>query len=303
MLCALLVWSGCGSATGPAPTIDSTGEAPAPKPRDADEIARSIVGGTLGVYVFVDRLRQHPIGPQLAELGLWQEVFEGTGIDPLQDLQRTFVTAKSTRAGEPVVVVGEHELPRDRIRKALDVLIVRGDPPGSWLPEAPVPAARIHVRGERMVVALVADHVLVVIAEAKAAELDRFLGTGGLPAPAADEAVVATAVEPARNIHGAPFRIPSTIGFARGVVTPTDDGGADLYVEGQSTSEQQAKDDAEDLSGSLAEVTTVKIAVVKIKLFEPVEFRAEKKIVKGERHLTAAEIQRLLTLIGSNVNP
>jgi len=300
-LCALLLLWGCGSATGPAAHADTPPAEAPPKPRNAHEIARGIVDGKLDVLLFVDRVRKHPIGPKVAGLPVFEEVFKGTDIEPLRDFDRLFITAPSTRAGEPVVMVGEHGLTEERLRSALEIMIARSEPPGAWLPDANVPTARIELRGESVVVGLVEPNVMVVLAAAKASELARFVGTGGLPEPEGDEAVVAVAAEPARNIHGPPFRIPPTIRHARGVVTPAADGGADLHVEGESTSEEQAKADAEELTQSIADVTTVKIVVVKIKLFDPVEFQASKKLIKGDRHLTQAELERIFSLVASNL--
>ncbi|MBW2524869.1 MAG: hypothetical protein JRI23_11865 [Deltaproteobacteria bacterium] len=298
-LWALLWLVGCGSSPAAEPNVAIGPEPDAPKPRNAHEIARAIVGGKLDILLYVEPLRKLSVGPKVAALPAFREVFEGTDIQPLRDFDRVYVTAASTKAGEPVVMVGEHELAEERMRAALDAMIARSEPKGAWLPDATVPAARIHVRGERMVVGLVEPNVVVIVAESKASDLGRFVGTGGLPDPVGEEAALATAVDPARTIVGPPFRIPPTIVNARALITPADDGGVDLHVEGQSTSEEQAKADAEELTQSIADVTTVKIAVVKVKLFEPVEFRADKKLVKGDRHLSPAELERIFGLVST----
>lgn len=300
-LWALLLVGGCGASPGPDGAVGTLPEEPPPKPRNAHEIARAIVGGKLDVLLFVHRLRDHSLASKVAGLPTFKRVFEGTDVEPLRDFDRIFVTAPSTRRGAPVVMVGEHALAEERLRAAVDAMVARSDPPGKWLPDVSVPAAQIRVRGESMVVATVAPNLLVVLAEGKASELHRFAGSGGLPEAQGEEAAVATAVEPARTIHGPPFRIPPTIGNARGMITLTADEGADLHVEGESTSAEQAQLDAEELSQSIADVTTVKIAIVKVKLFEPVQFEADKKLVKGDRHLTRAELERIFGLVASSM--
>src|SRR5262245_19165439 len=87
---------GCGGAAGTAKTA-SAPEAPAPKPkpRNADAIARSIVGGEVDLLVFADRVRGHPVAPKIAALDVWGTILEGTGIDPEKDLERAYVTSKT----------------------------------------------------------------------------------------------------------------------------------------------------------------------------------------------------------------
>src|SRR5262245_60773085 len=63
-----------------------TPEAPAPKPRNAAEIARSIVGAKVGVLVYAERARNHPVSAKAAALNVWQPMLEGTGIDAQRDL-------------------------------------------------------------------------------------------------------------------------------------------------------------------------------------------------------------------------
>src|SRR5688572_28302181 len=95
-----LATGACGGATpeAAAPGAAVAAEAPKPKPRNAQDIARAVIGGRVDVLVFADRVRAHPVGPKLAALDAWRPVLEGTGIDPQKDLERAFVTAPSARA-------------------------------------------------------------------------------------------------------------------------------------------------------------------------------------------------------------
>ena len=84
---AFFVMAGTAACGGAAATAEAP-EAAAPKPRNAAEIARSIVDAKVGVLVYVDRTRSHPLGARIAALDLWQPVLEGTGIDPQRERQR-----------------------------------------------------------------------------------------------------------------------------------------------------------------------------------------------------------------------
>lgn len=300
-LCAAVVLSSCGGSSAQVePVLEPDEAAPPKKVRNAHEIARSIAGGQVDVLMYVDRVRKHPMGPKVASLNLWKSVLEGTDLDPMQDLDRAFVTAPSVHDGEALVAVGEHDEPEQRLRAALDVIIARSDPPGSWVKGSPFPAASVTIEKERRVIALVEPHLIVVVPEQHASAVHQFVGCAGLPDPEGSEAIVLTAVDPAHTIDGSSaVKIPPTIRHARGTITPADDDGVDLYAEGQSSSPSQAQADAEALTERIAKVTTVKIAVVKVRLFRPVEFRAEGDVVKADRHVTQAELDRIFMFVAS----
>lgn len=287
--------SSCGGAAAPENV-----EAPAPKPRNAAEIAQAIVGAKVGALVYVDRTRNHPLGARVAALNVWRSMLEGTGIDPQRDFERAYVAAPSVRAGDKGIVVAQHSLPPERVQKALESLIAKSDPPGRWLEEVSVPAALVTVRRQTRVVAVVEPSFLVILPEAHARDAGRFVGTGGFPDPAGSEAVVATALEPSRSLKAphAP-RVPETIRSARATITLSPDGGADIAGTGQSESEAQATADAEELTEAVDRATSLKIAIIKIRLFGPVEFRPEGDQVKTDVHLTPGDIDKLFGLLSA----
>lgn len=300
VLCALVL-TACGGASVEGGVVADAPAEP-PKPRNAHQIASSLVGGQVDAMIYVDRLRHHPLGPRLAAMRLWGKLFDGTGIDPLQDLRRAYVTAPTLQAEEQAIAVGEHDLPAERLRAALDVMIARSQPPGEWRQDLGVPAAKVTVQGRRRVIALVEPTVLVVLPLPLAAQVGRFVGTGGCPDPVGPEAVVATAREPARTLgKNVPFAIPPSLRSALAVLTPTPDGGADLHVDAQSTSPVQAQADAEVLSRGVARATSVNIGFARLRVFQPVVFRGEQDRVKADRHLTSAELDRIAMLVAATL--
>jgi hypothetical protein len=80
-------------------------------------------------------------------------------------------------------------------------------------------------------------------------------------------------------------------------VVPSADGGADLHIDAVSSSPAQAHTDAAALTREVARATTVEIAIVRVRLFEPIEFRAEQDHVVADRHLTASELDQIMTLV------
>jgi hypothetical protein len=249
------------------------------------------------VLVYAERTRNHPIGAKVAALNVWQPVLEGTGIDPQRDLDRAYVAAPSVRSGNKVVAVAQHTLPPERIEAAVETMIGRSSPPGEWIKDAKVPSARITVKGETRVVAIIEPEFLVILPEAHASDAARFAGTGGFEDPTGPEAAVATAAEPSKTLKG-PYvpRIPETIQTMRATVTLGKDGGADVALTGQSMSPEQATTDAEDLESAVDQALSIKVTFVKIRLFGPIKFRSEGDLVKSDVHLTADEIDKIFSI-------
>lgn len=288
-----LAAAGCGGPeqTTAAPVV----EAPKPKPRNAALIAQAIVGGRADVLVWVDRLRNHPVGPKVAALEPWKPLLAGTGIDPERDFERAYATVPDVKHGEAAALVGEHAMPEARVRGAIDAMIAKSGPAGGWIEGSPVPAARVTVERAERVVAMVEPNVLVVLPASHAADVARFRGTGGCPDPVGGEAAVGSAVDPSHTLDGAHVPpIPKTLTSARAILTLSPDGGADLAVDAESTSEQQAIADAVAMTHEVEKATTVSLAIVKVRMFDPIAFHAEGTHVKAQRHLTAQEIDRLL---------
>src|SRR5262249_9746943 len=142
---------------------------------------------------------------------------------------------------EEAVVALEHAMDEPKLRGAIDMLVARSDPPGAWLTDVGVPAARVSVRGHKRVVAMPARNLLVVLPEALAKEAGKFSGSGGLPDPQGPEAAVATAAMPAQTLKAPRVpTLPDTLREARATLRLSDDGGADIDVEAESTTPEQA---------------------------------------------------------------
>jgi len=184
------------------------------------------------------------------------------------------------------------------------VVRARSEPPGVWRTDLGVPATTLTVRGRKRVAAMVEPNVLVLLPEGRASQAARFVGTAGCPLPTGAEAMSASAVEPARTLRGTlPVRIPESLRRAQAKVTPTADGGADLRIDAESSSPAQASADAASLTRELARATSVDLGLVRLRVIEPIEFRAEGDRVLGDRHLSAAELDRIFSLVEALMPP
>jgi hypothetical protein len=284
----------CASSTkGGTATKVPAGE---PAPRDAHERAVEVVGARMTAMVHVDRLRKHPLAPRVASLELWGPVFEGTGIDPLADVDRIFAAGRTADDQEAAIVVAEHHVEPDRLKQGLGTLIEKSGEDGGWLEGYDFPVARVKVKDRKSVVLAVTPTVLVVTSPAffeKAALA--LTGTGGLPEAHGPEALVAQTEQPSETLKAPRVPpIPATISKARMEIVMAEDGGADIAIDGDSTTPEQAKADADTLTKEVEDATTMQVAVFKVRAFDPVVFTSDGASIKARRHLTKTEIETLV---------
>ncbi len=283
---------GCGAAPVAAPEVAPE---PPPKARNAATIAWDIVHAKVGALTYVERVRGRPIAAKIQSLDLVRPYLEGTGINPEQDLDRAFVAAPATDRADEAIVVAQHHLSSDQIRLALQAMMASGRVTGEWIPGAPVPEARVTARGQTRILAVIEPDILVLLPEAHALEVGRFIGTGGFPEPEGPGAVFARAIDPANTVRAPRVpQVPATISSLQATITLGDDGGATIALEGPSASPEQAQADALALTRAVDDATSVRVAFIRVRVFKPIRFFAEAERVKADVRLTAGEIDTLL---------
>ncbi len=283
---------GCGHSKAAATAAN---EAEKPKPKNAHTIALQVVQGKVGTMIEVDRVRDRPAATKLLHAGLAGDALEGTGIDLLRDAKRVFIASTGIKRTDAAVAVVWHRLSEDNVRLALDVLVRQGNPPGAWIDDAGIPAARVTVRGHTRVIGMIAPEYVAIVPVSLAKELRRFAGTGGLPEPEGTESAVTTAEEPATSLRAPRMpHVPATIKLARLRVTLGLDGSADLAGDGECATAEQAVADAKAMAEEVENATTVRVSILRVRVFKPIPFRAEGTHVKSDLHLSPEEIDKLI---------
>lgn len=282
---------GCG-AGAPTPEVPA---APPPKPRNAATLAWEIVHAKVGALTYVERVRGRPIAAKLQSLDLIRPYLDGTGLDPIRDLDRAFVAAPATDRQDESIVVAQHHLSTDQIRLALQAMMASGRVTGEWIAGSPVPEARVTARGQTRILAVIDPDILVLLPESHLLDVGRFVGTGGFPEPEGAGAIFASATDPASTVRGPRIPpIPRSISSLQATVTFGDDGGASIALDGPSASPEQAAADADALTRAIDDATSVRVAFFRVRVFKPVRFFAAAERVKADVHLTAGEIDTLL---------
>ena len=257
------------------------------------------------VLVQMNRVRQHPlggrVGPLLRNVYQWRDFFGPTSIDPVRDLDRMLIVGSQLRDSSGVVAILEFNVPQDRIKSAVDLLVSR-DPQGGWL-DGGVPAAQARAdRGDRVFV-MPAPKLLVVAppsvleAAKKFKKLPRELK--------GDEIAIVHLDTPVNAFVGVPgVVIPKSIRSADIRLSPRADGGIIIDVLAHDETEPLARKDAEALTAALTAATSLNLGLFGSVLFgssqkkfiEKGSFEADGTDIRGEIVLSRDQVITVLEL-------
>ena len=270
----------------------------APRPKDAPTIATQMVDGKMSALIFLDRVRPHSAAPKVLELGVVRELLEGTGLDPLHDIERAFVTGPNA-SSQRAVLFAEHTVPEDRITQLVQNVVRESNPPGEILRGPPNWKVRVQKKGRGGVFALIPPKYVVVVPDDLADRVDEFALTGGLPGPIGEEAIHMFVADPSSTLRarGAPH-IPASISSIDAVAMLRGDGGVTIHAKGKSTLER-APDDARRLTRSIDDATSVGFGPFRIRAFRPIIFEASDDLVVSRVDLSSSEVEQIVSLAGS----
>jgi hypothetical protein len=288
----------CGGAEATVEAPDAVVAKEAPRPKDAPIIATQMVGGKVSALVFMDRVRPHSAASKVLGLGAVKEMLDGTGLDPLNDVERAFITGPGA-SSQRAVLFAEHTVPEERITALVQNVVRQSDPPGEVLRGAPNWKVRVQKKGRGGVFALLPPRYVVMVPDDLADRVDDFALTGGLPSPIGEEAIHMFVEDPATTLRarGAP-PIPPSITSIDAVAMLRGDGGVTVHAKGKSTLEQ-APDDARRLTRSVDDATSVGFGPFRIRAFRPIVFSASEDMVVSRVDLSSGEVDQIVSLAGS----
>jgi hypothetical protein len=301
------------SDAGAAADAGTTGDA-GPEHKPGEGIGSPIAGigdkrvvdpnAHVQVLVQMNRVRQHPlgnrVGPLLRSVYQWRDFFGPTSIDPVRDLDRMLIVGSQLRDSSGVVAILEFNVPQERIRAAVDLLVAR-DPQGGWL-DGGVPAAQARAdRGDRVFV-LPGPKLLVVAPPAILESAKKFRR---LPRELkGDEIALLHLDTPSNAFLGLPVVVPKSIRSADVRLSPRADGGVIIDVLAHDETEPLARADARALTEALAAATSLNLGLFGSVLFgssqkkfiEKGSFEADGSDIRGEIVLTRAQVETVLEL-------
>jgi len=254
------------------------------------------------VLISSDRIRKHELGAAfgrlLTTIPEWKGFFEGTGIDPIRDLDHVLITGPQLRDSRKVVAVMDYNLTEAKVRGAIDVVLDRSKPKGSWLEDSPVPAARATAdKGER-IFALVPDKRLLAVLPADASDQLKTLKDHRGFAKSSAVGILISMVTPARAFKNLPIKVPPELTRLRLAVTPTADGGADVALELTDGSADLATTHAAEIDEAIERIRKPDLGVLgsfgSIELFTRVTFESSGPIIRGRTHVTEHQLRRIM---------
>ncbi|MBL8740786.1 MAG: hypothetical protein JNK04_06825 [Myxococcales bacterium] len=273
---------GCAQAASPpsppAPTVKAEKLA-------STELARDLIDGRVGVLFHVGRFRFHPAGASIGQLGRWGDIVSALGLDPLNDVDRAFVTSYQASDLNTVNVI-ELNVGDERVRAGFRAL---GGNDSS---------ATFDLRnGPDVFVALVGKHRLVSAPTHIASKVWALGETEPLPRQEAKEAARFFAFEPYATL-GSPPSWPSTLLLAQAEIEIVRGGGATVRFEAMSSSESRARADAALLTAEAKRLLAVDIGLFDLEVLSPPVFHADGRRVLMETQLLPTDVDWLIRFSG-----
>lgn len=250
------------------------------------------------------------LGGVLTSLPEWKSFFDGTGIDPIGDTEHLLIAGPQLRRSKDVVVWMQYRGSEGDMRAAVDKLVKRTRG-GEWIEDAPVPAAIAGAHGARRVFALVPGKKLLVILPYDArADLAKVKGVK--PFNQTSKAGIVIALATPRNAFAGyedVIDVPKTFKWMRLVVTPRQDGGADVALEIGDASDEAAAKDAPLLEKQLSQVRTLAAiaTLVGAEVLPPMKVEIDHDILRVNATVSQKGLKHVLNLarahFGKKVEP
>lgn len=288
-------------------------------PDTAHAVAQEAVDGRVTMLLHVDRLQGYRFSQRLISLGGWNDALVGTGVDPLKDVHRAFVAAHASHEGD-VALVLQHSAPPDKVaagilelrrawesahavpsRKSADLVREAAEGELPDLARFPFPAAYramnndfAHIHGT----ALLAEPrpgLIVVLPPSRAFATFRFMEAGGLPEPRGDEAMLFRAWDPTDSIQSGPLW-SRDVRYAELVFAFDALGSSVVQFRAVCTSAETAAAQARALTNQVDEAQSVSFGGSRLRLFDFIEFHAEKDRVKMKTNLMPDDVDWIVAM-------
>lgn len=288
------------SASADAGPLDGGAPPPLKDPMAAAGGAGKIAAKDPNVQLLLSgkAMRKHALGQFFSRVLLaipeWRQFFQGTPIDPINDLDHILITAPRLKgdSAKMVAIMG-FGVGAEPIREAIDQVVHRTN--GVWLEDAPVKAARAKVAGAPRLFALLPQKKLLVILPGDAeAELEKL--KQAKPFRNSSEGLVVSLLTPSR-----PFRdfitLPDSIKWMRIALSPTADGGADVAIDAGDASWQDAERHAEQLTRELERRRKVDLGVVTLEILDPVTFESSGDTIRARTHISRSKLGQIMAFV------
>jgi len=206
----------------------------------------------VSVLVRMDHLRTHPVGKQLGakllKIAQWKPFFEGTGIDPVKDLDALYAFGPRFYETSRVSAIVAHNKPDEAMALVIQGL-AKKFPDSEWIGDEEVPAFRAKIdKADRAVVMLPGGLIITPLDGEKqslalAHQLVKKKKKVGDTLPKGDSDLIVSAfLTKPSNVLTA---IPEDLHDVHVTIRTRKDNGGVLDMDAQAKDEKHAKDDAD----------------------------------------------------------
>ncbi len=260
----------------------------------------------VSLMVFTARIRRHPLAARhaatLTSIQQWHAFFDGTGLDPVRDTDWILLAGPQFRRTDRISVVLRYTVPEARIRAAVATLMARSQPPGTWGEKNGVRYARLRIDNAERFIVMPQPKILVIVPPDG---LDQAvnLKSARFPSGEGDGTAVLLNLKTPRNaFRGLPANIPASIAWVKFSLSLVADGGADARIDAEDSDAATAAKDAEMLTDQLEKLAVVRVLFVQQRLFDPIVFRSDGNHIRASTHLSEAQLNTILSMIGAEVD-
>ncbi len=315
-----------GPETGPEAGVDAgpsdaAGDAPDAAPIKPKRIKdpNALAGGldtlkpknkevNVSVLVRMDHLRAHPIGKQLgakiAKIPEWKPFFEGTGIDPVRDLDALYANGPRFYETSRVTAIIVHNKPDVAISLVLQGMNTSFK--GEWIGDDDVPAFRAKIdKADRAVVQIPGGIIITPLdGEKQALEIAHAMvkkkkrASDMVPKGDSDLVLGAYMRKPSNVLTA----IPDDLFDTNITIRIRKDNGTILDIDARAKDDAHAKDDALTV-GKLIESAVPKgfVGVLARKYVAGYTIGAEGDVVRFHHELDGDRLETAWSLLGGSL--
>jgi hypothetical protein len=284
--------------------------APSGSARDAVGMigsAGNVQAGPQNVVLTVNlsAVRNHPegkrLGPLISAVPQWDDFLVGTGIDPLRDIDWVSINGPALLHTEKDVIIVHYSASDIAVDKAVRVLAgkyAQGGPFNVGVPG--VRAVRGYGDRAERVFLRPQPHVLAIVPGFYAKTAAQILSKATIPGvlKRSSEAMRLTLVHP----HGPMPGVPESVTEIRLWIVPrNDDGGADVYGEGDTAEASESQAAVVALERLIDEQNSIGVQLLTQGLLNRVELHPEGKTVRLHLSVTRDQIEVILAFVAGRL--
>jgi len=269
--------------------------------------AGSVQAGPQNVVLTVNMsaIRQHPegkrLGPLISAIPQWNDFIQGTQIDPLRDIDWISINGPALIHTEKDVILVHYGTSDAEVDKAVTALSVKhGDGRRVDVGVPGVKAVRGRADNAERIFLRPQSHVLAVVPRDYAKTAAQILVKAKVPRDLKrpGEAMRLTLVHP----HGPMRSIPESVTEVRLWIVPrNDDGGADVYGEGDTASASACEEAVAALTRILEDQNSLGVQLLTHGLLNKVDIHGDGPTVRFHVPVSRDQIEVILAFVGGRL--